>query len=152
MISKRLAAAILVAATTLAPAAGAHTGATGIVKERMELMKDVAAAARTLAEMVRGLRPFDAAAATRLADRIAAHAGTMVTQFPKGSTGHPSEAKPEIWTNWSDFTAKAKAMGVAAKDLSGAAKSARTKDDITAPFARMTQTCGACHRDYRVKK
>ena len=152
MLSMRLAMAALVAATTLAPAADAHTGATGVVKERMELMKDLAAAAKTLAEMVRGLRPFDAATATRLADKVAAHAGTMVTKFPKGSTGHPSEAKPEIWTNWSDFAAKAEAMGAAAVTLSGAAKAAKTRQEITAPFAKVAQTCGACHRDYRVKK
>ena len=82
----------------------AHTGATGIVKERMELMKSVGAAMKTLAKMFKGEEPYDADAVRKAATQIQGHGGeTMTKLFPEGSLDKPTEALPTIWEDWERF-------------------------------------------------
>ncbi|MEK9722941.1 MAG: hypothetical protein VW405_05580 [Rhodospirillaceae bacterium] len=54
-------AALVALAAALPAGAPAHEGATGVVKERMELMEDLGRALKALAPMVKGQAPFDAA-------------------------------------------------------------------------------------------
>ncbi len=59
--------------------------------------------------MVRGRIPFDAAEFARRAERVAAVAPQLLEGFPEGSAeGAPTDAKPEIWTDFADFSAKMK--------------------------------------------
>lgn len=92
--------------TTVQPVA-AHGNATGVVKERMDLMDDMKGAMKTLADMFSGSEPFDAKAATLAAETIEQRAGKRMTAlFPEGSLkgmGH-TEARPEIWQQWERFT------------------------------------------------
>ena len=53
-------AVVLLLAVPLASAA--HSGATGIVKERMDAMKDIGRATKLVAAMFQGKQPYDAAA------------------------------------------------------------------------------------------
>lgn len=117
----KLTTAVLVTALTGA-AALAHTGATGIVGERMEGMKMMGQAVREVAPMMRGEQPYDAAAVRAAAERISMQSGSAMTDlFPEGSTQEPSEAKPEIWTEWDDFTDLADQLKVMADGLALAA-------------------------------
>ena len=82
----------------LTAGAFAHGGATGIVKQRIDGMT----------AMMRGKRPYDADAVSEAAAIIQSHAGPALTDlFPEGSIHGPSEARPDIWTNWSEFQALA---------------------------------------------
>ncbi|MGB0671909.1 MAG: c-type cytochrome [Rhodospirillales bacterium] len=82
----------------------AHGGATGVVKERMTLMEGIGDAVKALAAMMKGEADYDAEKVKSLASGIADHAGKrMVDLFPKGTSGHPSEAKPAIWDKWDTF-------------------------------------------------
>src|SRR6185312_7376897 len=86
------------------------------VKERRHLMKEVVAPAAKLGgQMVKGVKPFDAAAAAKAMNEINDVPDKYVKLFPKG-TEHggiadskipdkddQSEAKPEIWENFDDF-------------------------------------------------
>ncbi|MBG6145767.1 cytochrome c [Roseibium album] len=85
-------------------AALAHGGATGIVKERMDAMSALGKAIKSLSAMMRGETAYDAAAVRKNAEVLQSHSGEALTKlFPEGSIKGPSEAKPEIWSNWQEF-------------------------------------------------
>jgi len=95
-----------------------------------------------------------AANAVAPAQAIAAQAGKQVAHFVPGSDKPPGKgegltmAKPEIWANMADFTAKMKAAGDAATALASAAQ-AGNLDGVKAGFGALGGTCGACHKPYR---
>ena len=78
----------------------AHSGATGIVKERMDFFtqnKDDLKAIKT------HFRNGDLDAIVPLATQIRDWAEKMPAYFPAGSDGKPSEASPQIWLDFSGF-------------------------------------------------
>ena len=66
-------------------------------------------------------------------------------KFEKAGSDPASEAKPEIWTNWEDFVAKANALSTAATALDVA-----SADSIKAGMGAIGGTCKGCHTTYRV--
>lgn len=88
--------------------AHAHGGASGVVKERMELMKEMKQSVKTLSAMFRGQTDYDADAVASAAKTLEKNSGSELTElFPEGSLHKPSEAKPEIWQEWDRFSALA---------------------------------------------
>lgn len=123
----------------------AHTGATGIVKKRMEVMKDVGAVMKELGAMVKGDVTFDASKVSRRAGDLKAHAASMPALFPEGSIHGPSEALPRIWEDFEGFS------GIAS-DLESAATALSLVTDATtlpAALGAAGKTCKACHSDFR---
>ncbi|PWR02420.1 cytochrome C [Meridianimarinicoccus roseus] len=113
---------IALASVIAGAAALAHTGATGVVLERMEGMKAMGDAVQAVAPMMRGEREYDADALRRAAETIEAHSGNAMTDlFPEGSNGDPSEARDRIWTDWDSFVSLAEQLEVAARGLATAA-------------------------------
>ena len=133
-------------------AALAHSGATGIVKERMDLMKEVGRATKVIAEMIRGRRDYDAAGLKGAALAVAGHGGAkMLATFPEGSLDHPTEALPVIWTDWERFRGLAVELEAAA--LAVADGAAQGPGGPSAEAAkRMLATCKQCHDAFRVRK
>lgn len=110
-------------AAGFAMSALAHSGATGVVKERMDAMKAMQAAVKSITPMVSGQVKYDAGAVRSAAATIAGHAGeAMTSKFPEGTTGHPSEARPGIWSDWGQFQALADQLALTARGLGLAAK------------------------------
>ncbi len=130
-------------------AALAHSGATGVVKDRMDLMKSVAAQMKTIGDMVKGQSAFDAVAAASAADAIGVHAQGVAVVFPEGSMDHPSEATAAIWQNWDAFMALSEEMRIKAAVLSDAAAAASAVSAIRPQFMALGQTCSDCHTDFR---
>ena len=129
----------------------AHSGATGIVKERMEVMKSVRADTKALAKMIKGEKVYDPDAVARLAARIGTHGGeSMRGLFPEGSNTGVSEAKAEIWSDWERFLKIADDMAAAAQALSTAAH--QGPDAVRPLLATLAGTCKACHDDFRERK
>lgn len=96
----------------------AHGGATGVVKERMDGMGVMKEAMKVLTPMMRGQVEYDAAIVRERAEDISNHAGEALTKlFPEGSLDAPSEAKPEIWQDWREFSALADQLRVMADGL-----------------------------------
>ena len=119
---KILAATAAISIITGVLAAYAHTGATGVYKERMDAMGDMGDVVKRLSAMMRGETAYDADAVKAGAKTIRSHAGsTMTGLFPEGSAHPPSEAKPEIWSDWDAFTALANQLETFAQGLEGAA-------------------------------
>lgn len=174
----------------------AHGGATGIVKERMDLMASVGKSMKTITEMFQGEKPYDPGTVRDAASLIASHGGEQMTKlFPEGSIQGPSESLPAIWQDWErfsalagDLTKYANALAEAADNprgggmgsgmnqgraggmgsspmgrrnpMMGGSTSGMPMNDPAAlaqmapdaAFARVTQTCSACHTQFRKKQ
>lgn len=129
--------------------ANAHSGATGVVKERMEMMKGMGDAMKEIAGMLRGKTDYDADRVRTLSEEMKKHAAHMPLMFPEGSDDKPSEAKATIWTDADGF--KAASMELA--EYAGAlADAADEKSSAMAAFRDVGQSCKSCHTDYREKK
>lgn len=142
-------AAAALALTTFASLAFAHSSATGIVKQRMDLMEEIAESMKQVGSMIRGQTPFKADTVRAAAESMADHAGKMTDMFPRNSTGGPSEALPAIWEDWDGFAGLADELEARAVTLSQAAQNAQGVDDIGPYFADLGRTCSACHEDFR---
>lgn len=186
-----LAAVVIAMAGLTHIEASGHTGATGVVKERMELMKSIGDATKSLAEIMKGSVPYDAAKVKQLAATIEGHGGkAMTVMFPENTLDHPSEAVPAIWSDWERFSELADQLAVYAGALAKAADNPRAAAGAAtmgsgmmgsgmmggglmgggmmasegpsaehlatmppdAAFMHLTQTCSACHQDFRKKK
>ena len=130
----------------------AHEGAMGVVKERMELMKSTGKAAKELKFLLSDHGDdFDRAAVIARGKELQAHAGKIPALFPEGSKSKVSEAKAEIWTDWTGFRKAAGEMDTAAENLAAAAEKSSKAETYTA-FIKLVQSCRGCHDDYRQNK
>ena len=141
---------LLVLTLSVDPASvSAHGGAKGIVKERMDLMKDIGKAMKTLGAMARGKVPLDSAKVKAAAGSIAQHGQKIPALFPKGSTKGVTEAGPRIWQDPEGFRKSADEMVAIAREVAGQSENAAAQKSI---YRRLGKTCSACHKLYRVKK
>lgn len=132
------------------PLALAHEDATGVVKERMDLMKRQKDDMKVIGLMGKGRTPFDAGKAAEAARDIENTAKKIHELFPEGTVGHPSEAKTAIWTKWDTFTDDADALGASAKALAAALDNGAP--DWKTDFQAVTDACKTCHKSFRAKK
>lgn len=128
----------------------AHGGATGVVKERMELMKSMGDRMKKIAAMVKGKETFDAAWIAVSAQEIKQAAPEIAHLFPEGSLHKPSEALPRIWQERGRFDEMTEQMILEAGKLSDLA-TAGDRRSIMLQFTRLGKTCSACHTDFREK-
>ncbi len=112
--------AIVVAA---AATANAHSGATGIVKERMVAMGDMGKVMKSLAPMMRGELEYNADKVREGAAVIQKHAGQegLVRLFPEGTGDMPSVVSPAVWNSPEEFAELAETLAVYAEGLGLAA-------------------------------
>jgi len=144
----------------------AHGGATGVVKERMELMENIGESMKTLADMFKGVRAYDAETVRAAAASIRDHAGARMTDlFPEGSLKHPTEALPTVWEDWAELSALAERLAAYSDALVEAAGNPRgpAATDETDPavlaamppdaaFMQTARVCRACHGKFRAKQ
>lgn len=126
-----------------------HSGATGVVKQRMDMMEAIAGRMKTVAAMIRGKRPFDANDAAAAAETIAAHARKLPQMFPEDSAGGSSEASAHIWVNWEQFVKLSRRMQMKALSLAETAAATADGVDLRPQFRELGQTCIACHEVFR---
>jgi cytochrome c556 len=148
-MSRLIATSILAAAIiSTALAHEGHEHATGVVRERMELMTDMGK--RMLATSKRLRANKDLEGVTNDARAIHELASKITPLFPVGSTQFPTAAKPAVWQEWDDFNNKAKVLEKESEKLI----SANTKDGdaLRAQFRAVAFACDGCHEKYRVPK
>jgi len=101
--------------------------------------------------MIKGEVPFDAAAVARHAQYVEMMSKAAPEGFAKG-TGPDvvknTEAKPEIWTKWSEFETKMTNFQQEAAKLVEVAKGGK-EADIKAQFGKTAETCKAYHKEFR---
>jgi cytochrome c556 len=128
--------------------AKSHDHATGVVKERMDLMEVIG---KRIKAINRGIKSKQGLLAIKdHARAIAASAPHIVHLFPPGSTQSPTEAKATIWQNFDDFERRAKALEAQSAKLSEMDVSDYTA--IAAQARAVSQTCSGCHEVYRIKQ
>jgi cytochrome c556 len=116
-----------------------------VVKERMDLMQVVRVSTGTLGDMASGKVPFDATKAAEAQAALAAAAAAIPAGFEPQETDPVSEARPEIWANFADFTAKAKSLEEAALAID-----TTSVEGVRAGMGAVGGACKACHTDYRM--
>lgn len=146
LIKKTYIFCILACGIGLTTAALGHSGATGIVKKRMDSFTKSKENLKAIRNHVKK-KDFDAI--LPLAEEILSWAVKIPDHFPEGSDGKPSMASPDIWSDFSDFTNAATTHTNAAKKLVLAAKSDDLKKVIES-LGLTSKTCKSCHETYRL--
>jgi len=151
MFHKTLAFCTIGATFLALSTAFAHDGATGVIKERMDLMKIIGKNTKMIAPMATGGADLDLKAVGASAAAISEAAKQAASKFPEGSLSEQSEAKPNIWTDWEKFSGLIESL---AADSAALATAASNGDDaaILPAFGKMTGNCKTCHTEFRQKK
>jgi cytochrome c556 len=143
-----LAVAALALVTAL-PASAQFQKPEQAIKYRQSVMTLQGAHMGRIGAMTSGRVPFDAAAVQTNAEIVGTVSKLPFTAFGEGTDkGAPTRAKPEIWTNRTDFEAKAKAFQDEVVKLQAAAKTGN-QDQIKAAFGTVGDACKGCHDKYQ---
>ena len=129
----------------------AHEGATGVVKERMDLMISIGKTMKALSSMVRPPAQFEQQDLADAAGQLSLKSERMLTLFPEGSMTPRSEASAEIWARPAEFAAIAKALDNEARKLIDVSRNG-SREDLAAQFRAIGKTCSDCHKSFRTKK
>ena len=134
---------LLAVPTTLALA---HIGATGIIKERMDMFKKNQGNLKAIKSHIGS---EDYGSIIKLADEIRDWAVKMPEYFPEGSNEKPSVASPAIWLDFDGFKNEAMKNETAAKQLIAAAK-AEDQKAVVDGFKAVAASCKSCHQSYKL--
>jgi cytochrome c556 len=142
-----IAAFAVVLSWTAALAHKGHEHATGVVRERMELMTDMGERLLAISKRLRANKELDRIAADARAIKDAS--AKLTSQFPPGSTQFPTAAKPVVWQQWEDFSEKAKKLQ---KEAELSTTSSSDGDALRKQFRAVAYACDGCHETYRTPK
>ena len=133
----------------------AHSGASGIVKQRMDAMSDMGDKSKLVADMFKGKVPFDKAALEKATDAFIEHGAEMFDLFPDTTAsrnGSSTEALPAIWENLDEFSAAVDKFLVASKSLKLTIAETNDPKALKTAFFKTTRNCSGCHKKYRRPK
>ncbi|WP_062014216.1 cytochrome c [Aureimonas sp. AU4] len=119
-----------------------------VIKERQQVMKMNAQAAKQANSIIKGETPYDAAKADELFRMLNDDARKFATLFPEDSkTGGKTEAAPAIWEKPAEFKA---ANDKFIADTQ-AAVDAKPQDvaSFEASFKTVAANCQSCHQQFR---
>lgn len=131
----------------LGSVAVAHQGASGIVKDRMDRFSD---SQKQLKRLIGYAQAGQFDEAEQIAGDLAKWAEEMPSYFPEGSMQKPSQARPEIWLDFTSFTEKADVFRRASLSAGNAA-AAQDRAGLTAAIKQVANSCKSCHTDFRMK-
>lgn len=142
VMKKSLIAALVLLAGTAVAKEGVQDPT---VKARMDLMSTIGMNTKVLGDMATDRTAFDATAAQAAKAALMAASADIAAKFEPQATDPVSEAKPEIWTNWDDYVAKANALNAAATAID-----ASSLDTVKAGMGAIGGSCRDCHSTYRM--
>jgi cytochrome c556 len=128
------------------PAPISQEEADGIILDRQLVMQQLDKDTMALGEIVAGIRP---------ADKMADHAKAIAKGAKEAFTGFEPNvpggaAKPEIWSNWDDYSKRMQAFVTASEAM---AKAAETGNIVAVSELMIPALpCKQCHDVYRTKK
>lgn len=122
------------------------------IADRKAIMKERGKLAGTLAPMVKGEKPFDAAVAMTALQGLSENAQRFNVDalFPAGSETGDTAALPAIWQDMPAFKAAAEKFRV--DTAAAAAANPQDLDALKVQFNAVTANCGGCHEKFRMKK
>lgn len=121
-----------------------------VIKERQDHLKKMGDTAKPVNAMYKGEADFDLAKVQAALKVMQEKAALLPKLFPDDSkTGADTEALPKIWEDKSDFEARFKKLGEAAK-----AAEASITDEDTFPdtWKAVMGNCSGCHKKFRKPK
>ena len=142
-------AAILLLAILGGGAVLAHEHAEGVVAERMQAMKDMAAHIGALGEMLDGRVTYEDAVALDHALALRKNCHKVAGQFPAGAHDHHSRAAPAVWNQPEKFSAQMDNLERVVSELVAATVSGR-RESIRARFVDVGSACKSCHEAFRL--
>ena len=130
-----------------------HSGAMGVVKERMAAMENMDKKSKVAADMFKGKLEFNKDAIADAADSFTEHSKQMIALFPDTKESrNGTEALPEVWERWDDFSSRVAEF----IELSDALKhTVATTDDqgqLKKAFLSTLNSCSGCHKRFRKPK
>ena len=128
----------------------AHEGATGVVKERMDVMKGQAEADEADRRHGQGQEEVRCRQGGGGGSRSRRDHKKIPDLFPEGTNGHPSEALDTVWKEWDRFKGDSHDAESAANALAAALEA--SGQDWKAAFKTMTDACKSCHESFRAKE
>lgn len=114
------------------------------VAARTTLMAGIGAETRALGDMASGRSSFDATRAQAAQAEIARRAALITDRFRTEALHPDSEARPEIWTQWTQFAARASDLQAAAAALDPSSAAS-----LRGGLAQLGAACRACHGSFR---
>lgn len=131
----------------LLPQAAADTDVKGTIQYRQNYMNAISGHTGAIRRLKDGR--FTAEGHLQMhTEALARLAKDIALLFPEGTGAGKTDAKPEIWEDWSDFEARAAESRQAAQALLDAVQSGDA-GAIDTRFGELTQTCKACHKPFR---
>ena len=125
------------------------TPANDDVKTRQALMKDWRGANDIIGGMVENPANFDKAVLLEQAEFLSSSSANMWTYF--GDANAKGKAQETVWSDSAGFKAKADEFDKAVAELIIVANSAQSADDIKAAAGAVGESCGGCHKGYKIK-
>ena len=147
MTLKNITLLSLLSISYLLPQAAADTDVKGTIQYRHNYMNAISGHTGAIRRLKDGR--FTAEGHLQMhTEALARLARDIALLFPEGTGAGKTDAKPEIWEDWSDFEARAAESRQAAQALLDAVQSGDA-GAIDTRFGELTQTCKACHRPFR---
>ena len=147
MTLKNISIVSLLSICYLLPQAAAETDVKGTIQYRQNYMNAISGHTGAIRRLKDGR--FSAEGHLQMhTDALARLTRDIALLFPAGTGAGKTDAKPEIWENWSDFEARAGESQQAAQALLDAVQSGNMAE-IDTSFGELTQTCKACHKPFR---
>lgn len=147
----RAAALLAAAAAVSLPAAAQFAKAEDAINYRQSAFAVLGHHFGRLGAMANGKMPYDAAVAAADGDVIAAVSALPFTGFVPGTEkGHGTKVRPEAWKELPKVKEMEQKMITEVGKVSVAAKSGNL-DQLKAAFGPASQTCKACHDNYRAR-
>lgn len=147
----RAAALLAAAAAVSLPAAAQFAKAEDAINYRQSAFAVLGHHFGRLGAMANGKMPYDAKVAAADGDIIAAVSALPFTGFVPGTEkGHGTKVRPQAWKELPKFKEMEQKMITEVGKVSVAAKSGNL-DQLKAAFGPASQTCKACHDNYRAR-
>ena len=147
----RAAALLAAAAAVSLPAAAQFAKAEDAINYRQSAFAVLGHHFGRLGAMANGKMPYDAAVAAADGDVIAAVSALPFTGFVPGTEkGRGTKVRPQAWKELPKVKEMEQKMITEVGKVSVAAKSGNL-DQLKAAFGPASQTCKACHDNYRAR-
>ena len=119
------------------------------VKTRQDSMKSWGDAMGVMGDMVKAPDTFDAAVFKEQAAFLAEDSSTPWSHFEnQDAAGNATEA---VWSNADGFSAESDNFQKVTAELSAAAQTATSVDDVAPAFGEVGASCKSCHTEFRAK-
>lgn len=120
------------------------------VKARQDMMKNYGDATKIMGGMVKEPDTFDIEVFREQAAFLDSESKTPWSHFEDSEA--VGNAKPDVWSNNTDFISASEDFQKAAAELNMVAQNSTTLEEVKPAFGAVGKSCKSCHDDYQVKK